>query len=582
MERVSRYKVVFIIVAAALCCLRFVALDQDAPPYVIAGICQEDEPYYAMSAVSAYNEDVHRNIEGLSQQNITLGFTLYSYPLTYLSLKLLGPTYWGLRIPVVLLSILTIILIADALRRMRVRGWIIACAVLYLCTDFTFFVFSRFQTPQIYSVTAVSVILWTYTRYYGSRWLPVLLGLFCFCAISFVYVYNVFIVLAGGMVILDRAIRKRSFIPLAGFTGGVMIGAAAYLATIWLLGGSLSDFASVFGSHSGGVASDGDTAGAGMWRLKAILARLVQLPATNLFRYDLAMLVLFFVMLPFVVTKGFSRASSAENHAGEERFRWYFYIIAAVLIQSFFVASNSFKKWIVVLPLVCLIIAELPSALAHYASLTGRRKALLVLWLAFCVLLALYNFKVNSSEMYWSAVEYGKYTNTPRYFNVINLLLMSVAALYVLLCVFRILNRHRVLLLLPSVTGVLLIGQFCFIDSVFYSRDGFTRAAAILDGKGVIMAAAYSAEFYTLARPGLGCYADKMYYKDKYDDVAEELFRSGKADFTIAIRFHEDDTAAIRGNYRRRMVIGLRDYSYDILQYVRDQTAVKEQTTANP
>ena len=154
-------KYFFLLTSVFLIFSRFLYLDQDVPSYMISGICQEDESYYANGALLRYYSDI-------DQTNIYFNkcasevVKLYSIPLTYLTLHLFGNNYWGLRISIPFLSIFIILLLSSmAYREIKKPSYSIFLSLLLL-VDFYFFSFSRYFTPQFFSILILSLSIYAF------------------------------------------------------------------------------------------------------------------------------------------------------------------------------------------------------------------------------------------------------------------------------------------------------------------------------------------------------------------------------------------------------------------------------------
>ena len=86
-------------------CLRFCNLNQDAPSMMISSICEEDEAYYSVEGINQYNVEHNRYIKGFEKSMIA-PLLIYSKSITYICLNIFGNNFYGLRVPVVLISIL--------------------------------------------------------------------------------------------------------------------------------------------------------------------------------------------------------------------------------------------------------------------------------------------------------------------------------------------------------------------------------------------------------------------------------------------------------------------------------------------
>ena len=130
-------KYFFLLTSVFLIFSRFLYLDQDVPSYMISGICQEDESYYANGALLRYYSDIDQTSIYFNKCASEV-VKLYSIPLTYLTLHLFGNNYWGLRISIPFLSIFIILLLSSMAYR-EIRNLLIQFSFPVIISRFLFF-----------------------------------------------------------------------------------------------------------------------------------------------------------------------------------------------------------------------------------------------------------------------------------------------------------------------------------------------------------------------------------------------------------------------------------------------------------
>lgn len=503
---------------------RFLFLDQDAPSYMVGGVTQDDEPYYSLGAIGKYNADEGRLIKGF-EQVYGEALLLFNTHITYFSLKIFGNNYWGLRLPAVLISLMTILLLADILRVLKINKNYLLLILLYALTDFYFFLFSRFQAPQIYAVLAITWVLWLYFKYglssnKGLFWI----GFFIFFAASFIYMLNLFLLMAFGLLVLRQCYNQKKLKPLAIFGLGVISCLLLYMGALAAISSSFSDITQIVTKHGGGLKSVPSGVAA---VIKDVYSRLIQLPVTNLFRYNLSVLFVFFFAFPYIIYKIVRER--------DEKHMLYFLFTFALILQAFFSVNYSFKKLIIVFPMVVIVLADvLPAAILHYRQLKNKRKIYLLLYGMILLGLCLINLKLNNSKAYWDGLKIGYYENVPFIFNIINLLVLGITVSFVSINLFFDRMKYSWILIFPAGLGMLFISKYCLFEPSFYEKEGFKKASVLLQDKGVIMGLSYTAQFYTNCKPALSCYGDLYQYGEKrYQQIGDSLFRCGAAEFTI-------------------------------------------------
>lgn len=447
----TKKQFVFLLLCLILFSFRFFFLDQDAPSYFIGGINQGDETYYSFSAVVKYDIDKGKTLKGFEKPPFE-GMGMYSTPLTYISLHILGNNYYGLRIPIVLLSIITILLLRKTLLNLNVDSKIVWMTTLYLCVDFYFLLFSRFQTPQIYSIFVISLAIFLLfqpknTNYYA-------LGFFTFFSISFVYIYNLYFFAACSIWALLISIKTKDWKPLLKYSFGVFSSLALFWIILELIQSPLSEIVKQMVAHGGGVKGEDDI---GLQfdvarLLKLVISSPIQIISTNFFRFNLGMLFLFLLAFSLVIFKFKKSKESFSINL------FFLLIFVFSFFQNIFVLSYPFKKLITLLPPIILFTVYNLSFLKR-EDLLNRK--IVIVSVIVSLLIVLYNFKLNNSQSYWSGFRYGYYLNTPLAFNILNIL---CCCLIIFILLFSLYKDRKVSI--PLITLCLLASPL-FLD-IYY------------------------------------------------------------------------------------------------------------------
>ncbi|MBK6836149.1 MAG: hypothetical protein IPG89_18510 [Bacteroidetes bacterium] len=158
MSKLSFKNIQLVLIVLMFSIPKFIFLDQDIPSYMIGGLSQEDEAYYCIGGVNRYLADENRSYE-LNAKSTIEALQLINTPTTYLSLKIFGNNYYGLRIPIVIVSLLlNLILVLFANKRGFSRLSILLL-IIFLSTEFYSFLFGRFYNPQIFCMLFIALIL---------------------------------------------------------------------------------------------------------------------------------------------------------------------------------------------------------------------------------------------------------------------------------------------------------------------------------------------------------------------------------------------------------------------------------------
>lgn len=516
-------KILLIISIIFLALFRFIFLDQDSKSFFIDGVAQEDEAYYTIGAINEVLEEKGMKLP-VDPSLESEALVMQSKPLTYLGLKVFGNTFWGLRIPVVLVSLLCIYLF-----------WIICCrfvstemalcviGLLVIFFDFTFFQLSRFHTPLIYAVAGVLLI----TYYMISRSLDsnrhfFILGVLGVIAVGILYVYSAFMLMAIGIVVLERAIRLRklSFIVYA-LLGGVS-GIAIVAGAMYIVGDSFSNVLEVLLAHGGGVEKvDGNGAGTFIGIIKGMVGTVVTIITSNFFRFNMPFLFVFLLVLPLAVRSAWREKDKINVIL--------LLILACFYCQSIFVHSYPFKKNVMIYPIILLLtiynLRSLPAFLEQQRlRITGKIVigAAIVAGLGLC----LYSFKVANSPIFWSGFNYtGDVELSPEYFKYINLGLLLCFVLYSLYLLFSGKRWTYLILSLLILPGAVLILDYDILNRSYLTKEGLKGLNAHVDSRLVLEGPSHYLFFYANAMPGLNPYYESFApgtYRSERERIASE------------------------------------------------------------
>lgn len=525
--------------------LRFVYLDQDVPSYYIGGINQEDEVYYTLLGLTHYNIDEDKTVDGYTEVYST-PYIIAMAPLTYLSIHLFGLNYWALRLPVVLLSILTIIILIRCLNLLQVNKKVLYFLGTYLLFDFYFFLFSRFQTPQIYSITGISIILFAYIKCQNKpKLLYLLLGCLSVALFTFVYIYNTFIFAGLGLYLLIISIKQKEFKPILLFAVGSTLSIIIYQLILYFFWNiRLTDILAQLTEINGGVQKK-----IGLLNLLIGLKNAVfQIINTNFFRYNLAFLYIFLIILFITTIQIFKKLDKLNT--------LLISIILMLVLQSIFIQSYPFKKHIVLIPICILFIGyNFETTIKHFTS--NNKKIQLIVFSCIAILFCLHNFRVNKSSIYWSSLAYGYMENTTTGFDILNILVLALVVLYFFIQISKklpLLQFEKVFLLLFIIPSLFLISKYTLIEKKYSVSKTLKKFRNEIEGKNVVGDYAHAYEYYTHSVPILNPYDFK---DDNYNKVVDSLLTIKKGNYLIRQFFANDslyqmsngDTLQVGQNY---------------------------------
>ena len=488
-------KIVIKIFVLLLCFSRFLYLDQDVPSYMISGISQEDESYYSIGALQRYYNDIEKTEANYSSHSGDL-VCMYSTPFTYLTFHILGNNYWGLRFMVPLLSIIIIFFlyrISDKEIDSKPQKYFL---LFLLLTDFYFFNFSRFQTPQIYSVLAISSTLFCFYTIKNEYKKIFIVSFLAISSVLFVYVYNIFFVFGVVLYFLIYIIQKKSIKLFYFMILGGILSFILFLITLYFLGFSLIDYLELFLNFNNKRSAVSVNIHNGLLSFfSSILVNILSIFFTNLFRFNpiwLLFLVSGFVFrLKVIFLKGF-KCSSADLLN---------FIMIFAFSQAIFLNSYPFKKWIVLLPIVyCFGIEFLKSTFGSNSS----RNLLISVILSFPLII--FSYLINNSSEYWEGFNYGYYEN---FSFSISLIPIAVTTLFII-SNFKIvkLTYKKIIYSFCIIMNLIILLNVFYINRKFELRDYLTEIRPLLEDQYLIDGFPHSYSIYTNSIPILNPYSN--------------------------------------------------------------------------
>ncbi len=393
--KINKKSILLIIICFFLVLIRFARLDLDAAANNISGITPWDEPYYTFSAMY----DLIASKPGFPQElkaNMVLEvISLHSSVFTKIGFFIMGNTLEGLRLGPVLVSLLTILLLFQILKKTFIvfnnnfisHKWI---GLFLLMTEPTFFMFSRAQTPQIYSIFWITTLVYFVFQYTVNRnnlWIY-LASVISVLLILWVYPYNIYVSLALGFFVLLQAYEGKEWRILLFALSGIISGFLFYLLLLKLYSFGFSDYVNFMKSFRY-YRNESDLSNRSLYTIA--LAPL-QILYTNLLRFNPVYFVLV-ILMPFIIFKKLYQGSFQ---------KFLIIVFLCAFIQSFGISSYPFKKWVTLFPIVFLSLPMLWSFINYCRSWSIKNRLLLYIGLIGFI------FKMQSiinTHEYWSGFD---------------------------------------------------------------------------------------------------------------------------------------------------------------------------------
>lgn len=505
------FKIVAIIVIAALFFVRIINIDQDLPPWSIANYQPADEGPYAMMAINAesYGHINPAHIEGeqfitdTSQNFIT---NIIGNGLNIIGFNIFGDNYWGLRLPYVFIAFLNLLLFAVILLEIKKKyapkdsnsDWLIIGLLLWQVLDFCFYMASRVVEPSSLRMLFAQLMLLVYLKMPNSgRIRFFLLGAIVTVSVLLVYITNIFLYLAVGLTLLYiwkisgfKVFLKNTVWFIFGVTAAFII-AEAYYIIVWDTNPIANAFDTVRGfsttSNSYEIINLGSSGA-----FSKVVNEFVSFFSSNPLFYNLMYLFGFIVFLPLTV---YQLVKKKDN-----TICLMFSVLISLLMQT--IVSNDYiiRKFIVVMPymifLLLIMYYKRSETEEMIVNLKQRIKPRLFKWLHVgYYLLAL---------AFICYVIYIRLKNDP---SGVNVDMTSIDKYFVFGCgflpvviilitkVYRIwksndkkININRtigILLTLTCLMNLSFVSRYIWMNPTFTERDAMIRLGDEVDGKYV-------------------------------------------------------------------------------------------------
>ncbi|HXP50809.1 MAG TPA: glycosyltransferase family 39 protein [Bacteroidia bacterium] len=521
-----------ILLFTGLVVMRFAYLDQDAPVYQFANVCQEDEPYYSQGAILKLCANEGRTVKGFEKTKGEV-FDMYNRYITYTSLKIFGNNYWGLRIPDVLASILFILLIYSIFKTINPASDFISLFVIILLTNFYLFDFSRYNNPQIFSVLTITLALWIIVKYGYEKPLPLIVtGFVATFAVFFVYILNFFLLAGVGLFVLVKAIAKRKLVIPVYFMIGVSV---CFLFLTWSLSligcdlGTIYDSIKANGAGDNGVLTDTSTATSIFINIYKSISSII---STGYFRYQLVLLFGVLAAIPMLIMKASHKDDKDRSIA-----LLLIFLIDCQFVQNYFAVNYPFKKMLVDIPITILALFVVTNGTNLKAWFNNiPRKVIMACWFIVALLLCLFNFKINKSPVYWGYTGVGCFGATPAWFNWLNVgtcVALTITLIFILFYSIKLSRTVvKIALVVSIASNFILIYNTFLINRKYEIRDCLVDLKPLIHDKIVIGSFPLTFQLYTGCKPGLHGY-EINYITSSKQAVSDSMLVNRKTDFLI-------------------------------------------------
>jgi hypothetical protein len=484
-------RVGLIAIVVLLLLLRFYKLDLDAAANNISGITTWDEPYYTYSAMYDLISSKPTFPQDLKANALMEIISIHSNLITKIGFFIAGNTFEGLRLGVVLISLLTILMLYkiaiqhfDFLDTQKTVNKLLILSLLL--TEPTFFMFSRAQTPQIYSIFWITLVFYSVFQYIRSGrnvWITLAVAL-ALLTVCFVYPYNVYVALALASYLLTEYIKSRQSKLLLFSFLGLILGVVIYTVILKLYGFGINDYFHFMKSFRA-YRNESDLSNR---TILSIAMAPLQIFYTNLLRYN-PLFVLTLFSLPILFIRKAARPSF-DN--------FILLVVGMAFLQSFGISSYPFKKWVTLFPTLFLTIPFLFRTI--HIQIRDKKLIRYLLYALFFAMTLKTQLVVNTKE-YWSGFDAWFIYQNPdvmiKWFPVLFALLIII--------LFELINRGinpKSLLVLIAICQTIIMFRINFYKQTNTYLTFLKDNAKYLDNKVVIS----DSEVYTLYNNGIVFY----------------------------------------------------------------------------
>ncbi len=488
-------KIIFYTLISFFVVLRFVYLDQDIHSRMIEGVNQLDEVYYNYAGCDYYLDSQGRTnnfLEGKTQYLKALTLT-HALP-SYLSLKILGNNFYGFRLSAVLASLLIIFLLYHTIKDVMDNQLGITTSILFLIfSDFYFFIFSRLQTPQIYSILLISFFLYLFYKYYDKfNYKQIfILSLVASYSVFFVYLLNFFLLASWAVYVVLLSFRQKNIKPIIIAFSGVCFSFIFFLLAFNLVGEDpMVHYNRVieFNERAGAILTS-DSAGITV-TLKKYLSSIFSIFITNILRFNPILLWGVITFLIYYLWKIIYNRKDIDL-----KYSFIFILLILFFAQNTIISSYPFMKLIVMLPIAYI------SLVLSLNYLFLKKIPRVILWSSACLslLLSYYSIKINHSQEYWGVDVLGYYDNISSIYVIITYLIFIIFVIYTLLNSSKIFPTYTMKWIINSFALLFTLMEFDYfvITPDFTTKNTLIKYSTITNNNIVAGGVSKAFQFYS-------------------------------------------------------------------------------------
>ncbi|MBU0490148.1 MAG: hypothetical protein KKA07_12930 [Bacteroidetes bacterium] len=551
--------VVFLGLCALFLITRIVLLDRDCPPVNVSWYAPGDEPIYAGTAFDLFHYHSFSNqvVPSIPTGKSTLNFI--GNIMTFCTLSVFGNNYYGMRMSAVLASFLVFLLMYWILQNYlgkqpysstklfpKYSKVLLFCCLLYLLCDFSFLVAGRIMEPTIFRMMSMIIVLWLFSSSYFEKhilswWVPVLAGFLSVVSVLFFYPSNAFIIPALGTVCLFFGIKKnfkKGVVNSVLFVLGAVIAYMAYELVLNALfhktaGNTISSYASSHYSTRLALPVEGKNTSI-VHVLKECASNIFNILKTNIFRFNPMILFFFLLSIPVVIFKPIKTRSVRDILLVS--------LVFFFLLQTVFLNDYSYRKLVILLPLVLLTIAVVLLSITDFSDFINKSKKRRFLFGAY----ALFSLLISMGVVLFMLKK--AYSAAAFKATLSENIMIIVVFLVQLACIAWFLKTKKIwtgakiprklitlFLILLFVPNVFLSAKYVFTKPTFAYKQAMIKLSEYIDDKLVAGGMGQCYRLYNTSIPVLNPYVF-LYSGQKqelYKKLLEILITEEGAEYTI-------------------------------------------------
>ncbi|MCL4581090.1 hypothetical protein YWH7199_06540 [Fusobacterium nucleatum YWH7199] len=343
--------------------IRIINIEADIPQTYLVDYSSTDEGIYGNLALNLQNWGslMHPlKMSGITlEQNLQIILDIIGNTVIYVFMFIFGDNYYGFRLGIVFVALLTLIFIVLSIKKLKENyginhHYFEILTLLFLDINFIFYSASRVVEPTIFRLFFSSIIIYIYISVKRNSLRSFLIGLFTTISIFLVYINNTFLILGIVIYILILLFMKQKkeaiqnmIYGLVGVITGILLSEIYYLA-VWDTEAfkNLFEVIKSFNSDINYTIVAANTKVSYTFYLLIYLKRVIKFFSSNLFFYSLPAFSLVIASL-YNLKKFFK----------EEKKDYFFCLsmIVALFIQTLVSEDFINRKSIVLLPFIIYI-----------------------------------------------------------------------------------------------------------------------------------------------------------------------------------------------------------------------------------